>query len=184
MLMLHIKPPPPSNFLLLLQFTLRVFHVMFDLRLIYALFKWQRLDICLAINFRWHFAPSSINKIPKKKEKTKKKKNRKCVEKKLKKMKWGNEAKSRRSRWGRQQTHATWSDAHCERSVSLSLSLSLPECVLHSPLLGAQSTLQFCPLSLCFLPCSAKSAHSSLLNIFFFRLHFSWLLVAGQAGRR
>lgn len=28
--------------------------MVFDLRLIYALFKWQRLDICLAINFGWH----------------------------------------------------------------------------------------------------------------------------------
>lgn len=34
-----------------------VYLVVFDLRLIYALFKCQRLDICLAINFRWHFCP-------------------------------------------------------------------------------------------------------------------------------
>lgn len=75
-------PPPPPPLPLLLQFTLRVFHVMFDLRLIYALFKWQRLDICLAINFRWHFAPSSINKIPKKKKKKQKEEKQKMCGKK------------------------------------------------------------------------------------------------------
>lgn len=64
-------PPPTSSAVHSAFF----FHVMFDLRLIYALFKWQRLDICLAINFRWHFAPSSINKIPTKKEKEKKTEN-------------------------------------------------------------------------------------------------------------
>lgn len=75
----------------------------------------------------------------------KKKKNRKCVEKKLKKMKWGNEAKRRRSQWGRDSRPTRHEATPTASALSSSPSLSLPECVLHSPLLGAQSTLQFSP---------------------------------------
>lgn len=69
------------------------------------------------------------------------------------------------------------------RFLSPSFSFS-PSAWVCSTFCTSQSTLQLCPPSLCCLSCTAKSAHSSLLNIFFFRLHFWWLLVAGQATRR